>query len=65
MKKNQKLKISKETVKSVLDKKEMSSIIGGYFFSIFGCSQSLCVSHGCRPDQIGFTVNSYQCCSPK
>lgn len=64
MKKASKLKINKETVKSVLDSKEMKGVQGGYFFSIFGgCSHSLCVSHRCRPDQIGFTVNSNQCCS--
>lgn len=62
MKKPSKLKINKETVKSVLDSKEMKGVQGGYFFSIFGgCSHSLCVSHRC--DGIGFTVGSSQCCS--
>lgn len=62
--KKRKLKINKETLKSLLDEKEMKSIEGGYMFSLInGCSHSLCVSHRCRADQIGFTVNSNQCCS--
>jgi len=64
MKKVSKLKINKETVKSVLDSKEMKGVQGGYFFSLInGCSQSLCVSHRCKAGQIGFTVGSGQCCS--
>lgn len=62
MKKNNKLKINKETVKSVLDSKEMQGIQGGYLFSLVGgCSHSLCVSNRC--DGIGFTVNQNQCCA--
>ena len=64
MKKVSKLKINKETVKSVLDSKEMKGVQGGYFFSLInGCSQSLCVSFRCRFGQLGFTVGSGQCCS--
>lgn len=61
MKKNQKLKISKETVQSVLNKKDMKSIQGGYAFSLInGCSHSLCVSGRC--DGIGFTLGPNMCC---
>ena len=61
--KKRKLKINKETLKSLLDEKEMKSIEGGYTFSLInGCSHSLCVSHRC--DGIGFTINEYQCCNP-
>lgn len=57
------LKINKETVKSILDSKEMQGVMGGYTFSLInGCSHSLCVSHRCKG--IGFTVNSNQCCRP-
>ena len=55
-----KLKINKETVKSVLDAKEMNEVKGGYVFSLIGgCSHSLCFSQRCT---IGVTFNSYQCC---
>lgn len=60
--KNKKLKINKETIKSVLDSKEMSNIEGGYTFSLInGCSHSLCISHRCG--SFGITINSYQCCN--
>jgi hypothetical protein len=59
--KKKNLKINKETLKSVLEDKEMGKVMGGYSFSLInGCSHSLCVSHRCKG--IGFTVGSGQCC---
>lgn len=55
------LKINKETIKSVLDSKEMQNIQGGYSFSLInGCSHSVCVSTTCNSC---FTVHANQCCS--